>query len=374
MTNFVTVEGRTLKRAMQVVSAVIETRNTIPVLSHVLLTCEGPALTITGTDLDIFAEARVDLLDCAGRVAFCVDSAVLRRLAEVAGVMPVRFEQQDGGPVNVTLGSGEALYTLYTLPAAEFPSSHITRDTLLETFPDGRLQMMLEKVRGCISKEETRYYLNGVYWCADGGKRQLVATDGHRLAMCSYAGGNQGLTGVIVPRKAVQLIVDHLGRREVQVWTGNEKGTALVFTSGTLTFSTKLIDGTYPDYKRVIPPAADRVASFPLKRTEIIEALRRADILRDGCGRAVKLHERDGKMAVGRNLPELGSAIIQTSVDWPHHGKGPVDAIGFNASYLMDFLVHGEGDPTLHMVDTHSPFVITDADDSMTRVLMPMRV
>lgn len=373
MTSFVTVEGRTLKHAMQIVSAVIEPRNTIPILSHVRMVCDGRSLVVHGSDLDVFASARSDVMACQGKVDFCIDAGFLKRLAATAGVMPIRFEE-DRGQAKIALGERDAVYSVNTLPSGEYPDANIEKGDLIETFTDGKLAGMLDKVRGMISTEETRYYLCGVSWQSFGGRRRLVATDGHRLAACSYQGGNAALPGYIIPRKTVGLIVSHLAGKDVQVWAGGEKGLALVFTSGDITIASKLIDATYPDVQRVIPDPTTIAWKFHLKRAEAIEALRRVDIVRDGQGRAVKLHEDAGQLAVSRTMSGFGSAAVKTSVAWPHVESAAPDSFGFNANYLMDFLMHGQGDPVLHMTDGHSPFMITDADESMTRVLMPMRV
>ena len=376
--DFVTVEGRTLKHALRPIIDVIERRNTIPILGYVRLTFSGSALKIEGTDLDIMVITSIDVIDGEGEWSICIDSRTLDGIAGVAGVMPVRIERaaedKAGENTKIILGDGDAAYDLPTLPVGDFPNILSSGfDASIDTFTNGQLAACLSKVDWCISTEETRYYLNGVFWEIGSSGRSFVATDGHRLSACRYSADAGNNPGYIIPRKTVVVLTKHLAGKDVEVFGDLGKPTALEFRGGGFVIRSKMIDGTFPDYRRVIPGAGS--FSFILKRGELIEAIARSAVINGkGRGRAIRFHNHEGRIAIERKNPDNGTAKVKTSAAWPTAEKRAAPDFGFNGGYFLDIARNCEGDLSVEMIDAASPFKIKDADPTMTRIIMPMRV
>ncbi|HEY5797688.1 MAG TPA: DNA polymerase III subunit beta [Bosea sp. (in: a-proteobacteria)] len=365
-TDFVTVEGRSLRQATHAILDIVERRNTIPILSMVKLTHSSAGLVVEGTDLDIFIRATVDPIDGAGDWTVCVDSRVLDSIANLAGPAPLRIEP--GDIVKIALGDGDASYEIQTLPASDFPEVGAPATALLESFTNGMLAASLDKVRWCVSTVETRYYLNGVFWQMNDRGRCFVATDGHRLSACRYTSEAGSSPGYIIPRKTVAFIAKHFAGKDVKV-SATASQFKLVFQSGGITLTSKMIDGTFPDYQRVIPGAP--AVSFPMKRAELLDAIARTGVLSTReRGRAIRFHNDDGCISIEKKNPDFGSAKARTSAAWP--GEQP--EFGFNGAYMLDVARNCEGDLSFEMTAPSAPFKIMDADPTMTRVIMPMRV
>lgn len=370
MTDFVTIEGRALKQAMRLVTAVIERRNSIPILSHVRLSLDTDGLKITGTDLDIEATATIDVIDGAGEWSACLPANVLASIARVSGIAPVQIEPNGV----ITIDGDAATYELQTLPVSDFPDLSGTRGKLIETFTNGMLAEALDKVSWCISTEETRYYLNGVCWEARPDGRRFVATDGHRLALCRYSKDETEPFSRIIPRKTVVILSKHFAGKDVAIFA-TDKDTVIEIAAPGMTVRTKLIDGTYPNVDRVIPREDELKHAFIFKREEIITAVDKAQAIdRSGSGCAVRFFNDNDRVAIERKRPDFGSAKVATSVAWPNGKSERPDAFAFNGRYIREIANACQGDITLCMIDSGSPFAITDADETMTRVLMPMRV
>lgn len=379
MSNFVTIEGRALVQAMKIANAVIERRNTIPILSHVKLTLNSDGLEIVGTDLDMFVTHRLDVIDGAGEWSTCIPADLLQAIAAAAGVAPVRIEpvEEDGKTsvvytVKIAVGDNDALYDLQALPASDFPDpTSGQRADLIETFTNGMLADQFRKVSYAISTEETRYYLNGIYWDMSQGECSFVATDGHRLARCRYskeapANGK----GRIIPRKACDFVLRYLSGKDVKIFDTKGESQIEIVAPG-FSLRTKLIDGTYPDYRRVIPKAEQLNYVFAFKRSEIATALSQVGVLARERGRAVRFKSFDGRVSLESNNPDFGTAIVTTQAKWPDRAA---PSFGLNLGYAREAAGTCMEDFTMHMVDAGSPFIIKDADEDMTRVLMPMRV
>lgn len=384
MTNFVTIEGRALAAAMKLATAVIERRNTIPILGHVKITHDKDGLEIVGTDLDIFVTQRLDVIDGAGDWSICIPASVFYGIARAAGAATVRIEPGSGlddryrkepkiiDVAKITVGEADAFYELQTLPASDMPEpTSGGRADLIDTFTNGMLAATLTKVAYAISTEETRYYLNGIFWDISQGERSFVATDGHRLARCRYDKSDHGpASGRIIPRKVCDFIIRHLIGKDVKIFD-TKGGTQIEIVAPGIVVRTKLIDGTYPDYRRVIPKLEQAAYSFEFKRQELLTALAQVGVLASDIGKAVRFCENDGRVAVERKNPDFGSATASTQVKWPSE-KTP--SFGMNLGYVRQAVTLCQEEITLRMVDAGSPFIITDADEDMTRVLMPMRV
>lgn len=370
MTNFVTVEGRALKQAMKLPRDVIERRNTIPVLSHVRLTLTADGLRVSATDLDVLVSTEVDVIDGQGEWSICVDAGVLDGIARVAGVMPVRITPDTETGAAIDVGDGAATYDVKTLPADDFPDMAAPRAGLIETFSNGAFAEMLDKVSWCVSTEETRYYLNGVCWQINGNGRRFVATDGHRLAACRYSKEEAaGQDSRIIPRKSVALISRHFAGKDVKIFA-TEKDHLIEIVSPGVLFRTKLIDGTFPDVDRVIVRDADIKFEFDIDRNEISTAIDKAMVMdRNERHRALRFANDNGRMTLSRTSVDFGTAKVPTSVKWPEGAE----TFAFNSHYISEVAAKCLGKIRLRMIDTGSPFSIADEDETMTRILMPMR-
>lgn len=374
---FVTVEGRSLKAALRPLVDVIERRSTIPILGYVRLALESDGLRLSATDLDVEVEARIDVIDGdrAGGWSLCLPVHALAGIAHVAGVMPVRIVRGSGeeeAKTTISLGEDEALYTLQALPAADFPTHIVERGALLETFSNGQLALQLDKVRAFISTEETRYYLGGVCWHRGPLGSRFVATDGYRLGCCRVSPDPVELAASIIPRKAVGLICKHLVGLDVRVH-GREggDGLGLVFEADGLTIRTKLIDGTYPEFDKIVAPCIEKAGAFAiaLKRPDVSAALARLGVFGRDIGRAIRFDEQDGRLVLVRSGGD-GGARAKTASSWPE-GLAP---FGLNAVYFGDMVSGCMGDVTLGLSAPGDPLLIKDSDPEMTRILMPMRV
>ncbi len=361
-------------KALGHVASVVERRNTIPILSNVLLQAGDGALTLRATDLDIEvietvpAEVAHDG-SITAPAHVCHD--IVRKLPDGAQV-----ELSLGpDPGRLALASGPANFTLHILPAGDFPDMSAGDMSHAFTVPGEHLKKLIEKARFAISTEETRYYLNGIYLHAaqsDGAETlRAVATDGHRLAQVEVAlpEGAAGMPGVIVPRKTVhevfRLIEDASDAVEIEL-----SASKIRFSVGAMVLTSKLIDGTFPDYGRVIPEGNDKLLS--VDNAEFASAVDRVSTVSSEKGRAVKLTLGDGKMVLSVNNPDSGSAREELGVDYAADDL----EIGFNARYLLDISGQLEGETAEFLLaDPGSPTMIREGDDaSALYVLMPMRV
>ncbi|GJD89498.1 MULTISPECIES: DNA polymerase III subunit beta [Methylobacterium] len=371
----VTVERAALLRSLGHVHRVVERRNTIPILSNVLLRAESGGLQLRATDLDIEVTESVpaDVADPgATTVPAHVIYDIVRKLPDGAQVSL----ETGGESGQMTIRSGRSRFALGALPEGDFPD--LAAGELPHSFSilSADLKRLIDKTQFAISTEETRYYLNGIYLHtieSEGAlKMRAVATDGHRLARVELDAppGSQGMPGVIVPRKAVaeiQKLVDD-GGESVDIDLSPAK-IRLRFAGG-VTLISKLIDGTFPDYQRVIPTGNDK--RLTVERESFARAVDRVSTISSERGRAVKLGLSEGRLALSVNNPDSGSATEELDVDYEAAGLD----IGFNARYLLDITSQLEGDTALfRLADPGSPTLIQDREGAPALyVLMPMRV
>jgi len=364
MTNFVTVEARALKLALKPIISVVERRNTIPILSCALLTITNYAFTVTGTDLDISATVHVDVIEAGEPFSICIDARKLSDIAKASGVSPMRIERTETG-VTITIDDA-AIYQMPTLPAADFPVISGDRGALIEGFGNGSFAALLAKVKWCISTEETRYYLNGVAWEAKKDGLYFTATDGYKIAACRYAGDVVERPSRIIPRKAVGVIIQHLKSADVQIY---EHGSSIEIVSPGMTLKTKLIDGTFPDWQQRVIPTEHKHA-MKIQKGEVVTAINQATAILSERTRAISFAPKAGRLAIQTNCPEYGTASIPTSAAW----ADGAEKFGFNASYFQMMLANCHGEVELRMTDSSAPFSFHDGDETMIRVMMPMRV
>jgi DNA polymerase III subunit beta len=375
----VTVERAALLKALGHVHRVVERRNTIPILSNVLLKAADGQLGLKATDLDMEVTDTV-AAEAPQPGATTVPAHVLydivRKLPDGAQVSL----ETTGDTGQMQLRSGRSRFALQALSEGDFPDLSAGDMTVEFTIPSAELKRLIDKTQFAISTEETRYYLNGIYLHAIevGGETKLraVATDGHRLARIEMPApaGSDGMPGIIVPRKAVaeiqKLIEDGSGEVRVELSQAKIRLTFGGEGEGGVVLTSKLIDGTFPDYQRVIPTGNDKLLT--VEKGDFARAVDRVSTISSERGRAVKLALAEGRMTLSVNNPDSGNAVEELDVDYD---ANPLD-VGFNARYLLDITNQLDGDTALFkLADPGSPTVIQDREGAPTLyVLMPMRV
>ena len=376
----VTLERAALLKSLGHVHRVVERRNTIPILANVLLRAEGQALLLKATDLDLEVTERLPAdVGVAGATTLPAHILyeIVRKLPDGAQV-----SLDSSGEGQLQLRSGRSRFNLQSLPDSDFPD--LATGELGHGFNLAAqdLKRLIDKTQFAISNEETRYYLNGVYLhtIEVEGHMMLraVATDGHRLARVEIPApkGAAGMPGVILPRKAVtevQKLIEDPGA-EVRVEISATKARFTfgdpAAASGQVVLISKLIDGTFPDYVRVIPAGNDK--RLVVDRAPFAAAVDRVSTISSERGRAVKLALTDSKLTLSVTNPDSGSATEELDVDYD---SAPID-IGFNARYLLDITEQLESDTVLFkLADPGSPTLVQDRDGAAALyVLMPMRV
>lgn len=368
-----TIERAALLKSLGHVQSVVERRNTIPILSNVKIEARNGRLNLNATDMDLDIAESVD-----AEVATPGETtAPAHTLYEIVRKLPdgsqVELETADGD--SLTLRSGRSRFTLSCLPTEDFPV--MAGGDLPGEFrlPAAELRGLIDRTRFAISTEETRYYLNGIYLHAaqrDGvDVLRAVATDGHRLASVEMPlpEGAAGMPGVIVPRKTVgelRKLIDETGE-DITVALSETK---IRFSFDDAVLTSKLIDGTFPDYERVIPSDNDKVMEVDCK--QFAEAVDRVSAISTEKSRAVKLAVGAGHLVLSANSPDNGTASEELEVSY---GADAME-IGFNSRYLLDIAQQIEGDAAQFvMSDSASPTIVREVGDaSALYVLMPMRV
>ncbi len=369
----VTLERSNLLKSLNHVQRVVERRNTIPILSNVLLKADGDVLTLKATDLDLeVTETTPAAVEQSGATTVPAHMLydIVRKLPDGAEVMMAVT-----GDNGLSLISGRSQFRLHMFPVSDFPD--LTAGEFSHTFRMActDFKNLIDRTQFAISTEETRYYLNGIYFHTtdDNGTTMLraVATDGHRLAQAQTEApdGSQGMPGIIVPRKAVGEVQKLLEDPDASV-TIELSDTKIRFTVGQIIMTSKLIDGTFPDYNRVIPAANDK--ELVLDRATFAAAVDRVSTISSDRGRAVKLSLTEGQLVLSVNNPDSGSAEEEIAVGY---GSDPLD-IGFNSRYLLDITNQLSADETTFMLaDPGSPTLIREQGQAgALYVLMPMRV
>jgi DNA polymerase III subunit beta len=357
-----------LLRPLQLVTGVVERRHTLPVLANLLVVAERGRLALTGSDLE------VELVAVESSVAIASEGRVTipaRKLADIWRSLPegaaVTLET-DGDRAIVR--SGRSRFTLATLPAADFPHVESGVGEVQLTLPQAEMRRLLDKVSFSMAQQDVRYFLNGMLLEVTRDHTRTVATDGHRLALCTLMQGADGdRVQVIVPRKGVL----EMGRLLSE---GDEDATLSVGTNhlrvslGNYTMTTKLVDGKFPDYEKVIPRRSGHTVSGD--RDALKQAFNRASILSNEKYRGVRLILDRDQLTVQANNPEQEEAEEVVAVDY----AGDRMEIGFNVSYLQDVLNVLAGDQVrLSVADANSSALIEgEEQDGAVYVVMPMRL
>ncbi|AJE13501.1 DNA polymerase III subunit beta [Pseudomonas sp. S5(2021)] len=364
-----TISREALLKPLQLVAGVVERRQTLPVLSNVLLVVEGQQLSLTGTDLEVELVGRVALEDAAEPGEITVPA---RKLMDICKSLPadalidVRLDEQ-----KALIKSGRSRFTLSTLPASDFPTVEEGPGSLNFSVEQGKLRRLIERSGFAMAQQDVRYYLNGMLIEVSNGMLRAVATDGHRLAMCSMQAGIEQADRhqVIVPRKGIlelaRLLTDQ--DAQVNVVLGQHHIRA---TTGEFTFTSKLVDGKFPDYERVLPRGGDKLVIGD--RQTLREAFSRTAILSNEKYRGIRLQLESGLLKIQANNPEQEEAEEEVVVDY----SGAALEIGFNVSYLLDVLGVMTADQVrMTLSDSNSSALVQEADnDDSAYVVMPMRL
>ena len=366
-----TIERATLLKGLGHVHSVVERRNTIPILSNVLIEAGEDGIRLMATDLDLQINETVEAnVTESGSTTVPAHTFfdIVRKLHEGSQVELIAAEGR------MQVNAGRARFTLATLPRDDFPV--IAEGELPTRFelPAGTLRQIIDKTRFAISTEETRYYLNGIYLHVSDEAQPVLkaaATDGHRLARVTVPRpeGAQGMPGVIIPRKCVgelRKLLDEVDGT-VQISLSDSK---IRFGLGNAVLTSRLIDGTFPDYSRVIPTANDKLLKLDPRAFE--EGVDRVSTIASERTRAVKMALDRDRVTLSVTSPENGTAAEEVPADYGNEGF----EIGFNAKYLMDILNQIEGDLVeVHLADAAAPTLLRENDKAPALyVLMPMRV
>ncbi len=370
----ISIERGVLLKAVAQAQSVVERRNTIPILANVLIEAEGETVSFRATDLDIEVVDKVSAqVERAGAttVSAVMLHEIVRKLPDGALVTLT----DDAASGRLTVQAGRSNFALATLPREDFPVMATSEYGSSFTAPASALRRLFEKSKFAISTEETRYYLNGVYMHVAEGEEgrvlRCVATDGHRLARIDTAlpAGADGMPGVIVPRKTVGELRKLLDNDDTEI-TVSVSETKIRFATDGITLTSKVIDGTFPDYARVIPTGNTR--RLEVDASEFAQAVDRVATVSSERSRAVKLALEEDRLVLSVNSPDSGAAEEELAVAYADERL----EIGFNAKYLLEiasqvdrenavFLFNSSGDPTLMREGN---------DASAVYVVMPMRV
>ncbi|WP_298905133.1 DNA polymerase III subunit beta [uncultured Aliiroseovarius sp.] len=370
----ISIERGALLKAVAQAQSVVERRNTIPILANVLIEAEGDSVSFRATDLDIEVVDKTDaMVERAGAttVSAVTLHEIVRKLPDGALVQLT----DDGATGRLSVEAGRSSFSLATLPKEDFPVMASSEYSANFSAPAPVLRRLFDKSKFAISTEETRYYLNGVYLHvadADGGKvLRAVATDGHRLARidADLPPGAEDMPGVIVPRKTVGELRKLLDDDDATIAVSVSE-TKVRFATPVITLTSKVIDGTFPDYTRVIPSGNTR--KLEVDATAFAQAVDRVATVSSERSRAVKLQLDEDRLVLSVNAPDAGAAEEELAVAYNDERL----EIGFNAKYLLEiasqvdrenavFMFNSSGDPTLMREGN---------DTSAVYVVMPMRV
>ncbi len=363
------VSRETLLKPLQLAVGVVERRNTMPVLANVLLVLEKNQLSLTGTDLEVEIVGRINLEGDPSDGEITVPA---RKLLDICKALPegsvIEFAQDEE---KLKVKSGRSRFSLSTLPASDFPVVEESTRDFTFSMPQKDMKQLIENTSFAMAQQDVRYYLNGMLWEVRPQAIRVVATDGHRLAMCTKAVAVDvnDVRQSILPRKGVVELSRLLDDKDeaVEIIMGSNHLRAI---TGEFTFTSKLVDGKFPDYERVLPKGGNKIVIG--NRSELKHAFARTFILSNEKYRGVRLLLETGKLTVVANNPEHEEAEDQVAVDY----TGDSLELGFNVSYLQDVSnVIGTENIKITLSDSNSSALIEAPEDSeAVYVVMPMRL
>ena len=357
-----------LLNPLQLVVGVVERRQTLPILSNVLLRLEGNQLSMTGTDLEVEIKGSTEVVSAAEAGEVTVSA---RKFLDICRSLPdgaqVDFSSSEG---KAQIVSGRSRFTLATLPANEFPSVDEGEQTVQFNVPGSTIRGLIESTSFAMAQQDVRYYLNGMLWEVTHNQLRVVATDGHRLALCDgfCEVALDTKISAILPRKGIMELSRLLADDDVRVSIGSNH---IRVTGADYCFTSKLVDGSYPDYERVVPKGGDKLVVGD--REQLKQAFGRTAILSNEKYRGVRIELVNGAMHLVANNPEQEEAQEEVSVAY----SGDALEIGFNVSYLLDVLnVLKSKEIRFTLADSNSSALVEDAsgESKATYVVMPMRL
>ena len=356
-----------LLKPLQAVIGVVERRQTMPILSNVLLVARGGRLSVTATDLEVELVATTEVdIDVDGEITVSG-----RKLLDIVKALPdeVKVSFNVSGD-KAAVRAGRSKFSLATLPAAEFPSVEDIKSGQVIEVDQATLAKLIDKTHFSMAQQDVRYYLNGMLLETGKGWLRAVATDGHRLALCQaeVGGGTGDEHQVIVPRKGVlelQRLISGEGPLNIELGPNHVR----IEVEG-IRFTSKLIDGRFPEYERVIPEDSPNLMT--VDKSTIRQALQRTAILSNEKYRGIRLVIRDSGMILQAHNPEQEEAEEEVEVEY----KGEDIEIGFNVNYLLDAISAVDGDDiSLSVVDSNSSCLVREpGNDDSKFVVMPMRL
>lgn len=369
------IERDALTRAVEIASNVVEKRNRIPILSNVSIRGYGQSAVVTGTDLDV--EIAVTVSAAADReFGTTLPAHLLKDLLKKASAS--EFVAMTTGEERDSLDFERAKFSLQPLPFKDFPELYFDAGTPSFTMKGDEFRSMIEGTADAISTEDSRYYLNGIYFhiLNYGNRRNLVAvaTDGHRLYKqeCEMPFGSDDMPSVIIPRKTVTIL------RKLLKGKACPKSVSISVTEAKfrvsfdgIVITSKTVDGTYPDYQRVVPRYNSKIAT--INAAELIEGVETVSLISSERGRAVKFEMADGNCRLVVNNPDSGSATMDVACDY----SGDPMEVGFNAKYLISAIKDASvscDNVAMHLEDSGSPMLLTSDREGWSATIMPMRV
>ena len=364
-----TVSREAILKPLQLVAGVVERRQTLPVLANVLIVLENNQLSLTGTDLEVEIVGRIPLEGPTENGEITVPA---KKFLDICRALPEGSEIQFTlGDQKATVKSGRSRFSLSTLDANEFPSVEPGTNDLSINCQQKEIKRLIDRTSFAMAQQDVRYYLNGMLWELRSDALRAVSTDGHRLAMCTRP-VNVNVSEVvqaILPRKGVielsRLLTD--GDAEVELVLGSNHLRA---TTPEFTFTSKLVDGKFPDYERVLPKGGDKVVLG--NRSDLKQAFARTAILSNEKYRGVRLILETNQLTIVANNPEQEEAEDQVSVDY----TGEELEVGFNVSYLQDVTnVLDTEQIKITLADSNSSALLEEPENSDSAyVVMPMRL
>lgn len=365
------IQREQLLTPLQLVTGVIERRHTLPILSNVLLTVENNQLSLLGTDLEVELIGKVSLDNVKEEGEITVPAKKLMdicRSLPAESLIDIKLDDQ-----KLLIKAGRSRFTLSTLPTNDFPTVEDGPASLKFEVAQSKLRRIIEHTSFAMAQQDVRYYLNGMLLELTNNYLRTVTTDGHRMAVCSVSlETNNDITEkqqIILPRKAILELVKLLTDQEanVTIVLGEHHIRA---TTGDFTFTSKLIDGKFPDYERVLPKGSDKLVIAD--RQALKNSFSRAAILSNEKYRGIRLYLENELLKIQANNPEQEEAEEEIVVDY----TGASLEIGFNVSYLLDVLnVISTEKVRLFLADSNSSALIQEEDnDDSSYVVMPMRL
>ena len=355
-------------KPLQIVSGIVERRHTLPILANILIRKQGSEVSFLGTDIEIQIRTSAELAAGSDDAATTVSA---RKLLDILRALPNEEVTLTLAAKRLTVQSGKSRFALQTLGAEEFPTVAVAEQWAASlAMPQKQLKQLLHMVHFAMAQQDIRYYLNGLLWVVDGSTIRVVATDGHRLAYSACETEQSlGKHEAIIPRKTVNELQRLLDDSDEPV-SIDVASNQVRFRFGSVELVSKLIEGKFPDYQRVIPNGYKR--EVQLERGVLAGSLARAAILTSDKFKGVRFTLAPGSLRVQVTNAEQEEAVEEIDVDY---GGDPLE-IGFNVAYLLDALNNLKNDQVMvQFGDSNSSALVTvPGDDSFKYVVMPMRI